>query len=100
LGFIPLVKRVTSLPVLRKDFIVDPYELYESKAYGADAVLLIGEMLEPAEIDEFLVTARTLDLDVLLEVHSRETYEKVAAMKGFLLGINNRNLETMKVDLG
>lgn len=99
LGFIPLVKRATSLPVLRKDFIVDPYELYESKAYGADAVLLIGEMLERGEIEEFFSIARTLDLDVLLEIHNRETYEKVADMRGFLLGINNRNLKNMKVDL-
>lgn len=99
LGFIPVVKRATSLPVLRKDFIVDPYELYESRAYGADAVLLIGEMLESAEIEELLAVARTLQLDVLLEVHSGETYEKVVGMKGFLLGINNRNLENMEVDL-
>jgi indole-3-glycerol phosphate synthase len=99
LGFIRRVKNVTALPVLRKDFLVDPYELYESKAYGADAVLLIGELLERDEIEEFLAIARAIDLDVLMEIHSSETYEKVAGMNGFLLGINNRNLDTLQVDL-
>jgi indole-3-glycerol phosphate synthase len=99
LGFIPRVKNATCLSVLRKDFIVDAWELYESKAYGADAVLLIGEVLERDKIEEFLGIARTIDLDVLLEVHSMKAFEKVSNMEGFLLGINNRNLETLTVNL-
>ena len=99
LGFIPRVKDATFLPVLRKDFIVDAWELYESKACGADAVLLIGDMLEHDEIREFLGVAQSIDLDVLLEVHSKKAFEKVSDMDGFLLGINNRNLETLTVDL-
>lgn len=99
LGFIQAAKEATCLPVLRKDFIIDAWELYESKAYGADAVLLIGEMLEQSQIKELLLIARAMDLDVLLEVHSRETLEKVSDIGGFLLGINNRNLDTMTVDL-
>jgi len=99
LGFIPLVKNVSCLPILRKDFIVDAWELYETKAYGADAVLLIGEVLERNEIITFLDIAREIDLDVLLEVHSIETYQKVSDMDGFLLGINTRNLDTLTVDL-
>ena len=99
LGFIAPVKGATRLAVLRKDFIVDTWELYESKAHGADAVLLIGEILEQGEIEEFLGIAREIDLDVLLEVHSRKTFGKVQGMGGFVLGINNRNLDTMEVEL-
>ncbi|OPY83985.1 MAG: Indole-3-glycerol phosphate synthase [Syntrophorhabdus sp. PtaU1.Bin153] len=92
-------RKATGLPALRKDFIVDPYELYESKAYGADAVLLIGEMLERSQIEEYLGVAQELMLDVLFEVHSMRTYEKVRGFSGFILGVNNRNLETLDVDL-
>jgi indole-3-glycerol phosphate synthase len=99
LGFIPRVKDATCLAVLRKDFIVDAWELYESKAYGADAILLIGEMLKRDEIAKFLSIAQAIDLDILLEVHSMKSFEKVAGMDGFVLGINNRNLDTMKVEL-
>jgi len=65
-----LAKKLTTLPILRKDFIVDAYELYEAKAFGADAVLLISEALDSAQIDEFVATAFSIGLDVLLEVHS------------------------------
>lgn len=99
LGFIPRVKDASCLPVLRKDFIVDAWELYESKAYGADAVLLIGEVLKRDEIVRFLNIARAIDLDVLLEIHSVETFKKILDLDGFLLGINNRNLDTLAVDL-
>jgi indole-3-glycerol phosphate synthase len=99
LGFIPRVKDATCLAVLRKDFIVDAWELYESKAYGADAILLIGEILKRDEIEKFLSIARAIDLDVLLEVHNMETFEKISDLDGFLLGINNRNLDTLTVDL-
>ncbi|NLW34744.1 MAG: indole-3-glycerol phosphate synthase TrpC [Syntrophorhabdus aromaticivorans] len=92
-------KKAAGLPVLRKDFIVDPYELYESKVCGADAVLLIGEMLERGRIEEYMGVAQELMLDVLFEVHGMRTYEKAEGLTGFILGVNNRNLETLDVDL-
>jgi indole-3-glycerol phosphate synthase len=99
LAYVADAKRMTSLPVLRKDFIVDDYEIYEARAAGADAVLLIGEALDKNQIQEYLEIALSIDLDVLMEVHSLRTYEKVADLKGYLLGINNRDLENLKVDL-
>ncbi|OPY64553.1 MAG: Indole-3-glycerol phosphate synthase [Syntrophorhabdus sp. PtaU1.Bin050] len=99
LASIKEAKKAAGLPVLRKDFIIDPYELYESKVYGADAVLLIGEMLERGRIEEYLGVAQELMLDVLFEVHSMRTYEKARGLTGFILGVNNRNLETLDVDL-
>ncbi len=99
LAYIAAVKKSAGLPVLRKDFIVDEYEVYESKAYGADAVLLIGEALGAGQLRDYLAIAEEIDIDVLLEVHSIGTYEKIAGLGRFLLGINNRDLETLKVDL-
>lgn len=92
-------KKAVALPVLRKDFIVDEYEIFQTKAAGADGILLIGEALEADRIAEFLEISRQTDIDVLLEIHSMRTYEKIAGLKGFILGINNRNLETLEVDL-
>ena len=92
------IRGATTLPVLRKDFLVDEYELFESKAAGTDAVLLITEMLSRSQIVDYLHIAYGLDLDVLLEVHSMKAYEKVASLQGYLLGVNNRNLETLVVD--
>jgi indole-3-glycerol phosphate synthase len=99
LTYIAEAKRVTSLPVLRKDFIVDEYEIYEARAAGADAVLLIGEALDRYQAKDYLEIAQSIDLDVLMEVHSLATYEKIADLKGYLLGINNRDLKSLKVDL-
>lgn len=99
LAYISEAKKVTGLPILRKDFIVDEYEIYQTKAVGADAVLLIGEALDRHQIAEYLEIAGQIDIDVLLEVHSMKTYEKIADLEGFILGINSRNLETLKVDL-
>ena len=99
LAYISEAKKVTGLPILRKDFIVDEYEIYQAKAVGADAVLLIGEALDAHQIAEYLEIAGLIDIDVLLEVHSMKTYEKIADLEGYILGINNRNLETLKVDL-
>jgi len=99
LSYITETKNITGLPVLRKDFIVDEYEVYESKAFGADAVLFIGEVLEEGQIKDYLNIAAEIDIDVLLEIHRLDSYEKVADLKGFILGINNRDLETLKVDL-
>lgn len=99
LEFIPSVRSSTELPVLRKDFIVDAYEVYESKAAGADCVLLIGEALEKELLADCLSTAKGLNIDCLIEIHDLYTFEKVADLNGFLLGINNRDLKTLKVDI-
>jgi indole-3-glycerol phosphate synthase len=99
LTYLEEAKKMTSLPVLRKDFIVDEYEIYEARAAGADAVLLIGEALGENQIKEYLEIAGSIDLDVLMEIHSLRTYEKIADLRGYLLGINNRNLGSLKVDL-
>ena len=105
LEYIGQVKRAVSLPVLRKDFIIDPYQVYEARAAGADAILLIAEALEPALLMDLLILANSLTLTVLLEVHEMDSLLRVRSMVGFpqhgysLLGINNRNLKTMQVDL-
>ena len=105
LKFIDAIKSAVPLPVLRKDFIVDPYQLYESRVYGADAVLLIAECLPEAELIDMLILATQLQLTVLLEVHDMESLLKVRPHIGFphrgycLLGINNRDLKTMTTDL-
>jgi indole-3-glycerol phosphate synthase len=99
LAYIGEAKKMTSLPLLRKDFIVDDYEIHEAKAAGADALLLIGEALDQHQIKDYLDIAHSIDIDVLMEIHSLRTYEKLAGLKGYLLGINNRNLQTLGVDL-
>lgn len=93
------VRKITCLPLLRKDFIVDEYELYQAKACGADAVLLIAEALESGQIKDYLEIAREIDLDVLVEVHSLASYDKISDFKNYLLGINNRDLKSLTVDL-
>lgn len=99
------VKSVVGLPVLRKDFLIDEYQVYESRALGADAILLIAEALPPAGVIALLTLARSLGLCVLLEVHSREALLAImqvwrpAERSGVLLGINNRDLKTQTVDL-
>ncbi len=99
------IKEAVGLPVLRKDFIIDPYQLLEARAAGADAVLLIGEVLAEAELVDLLIGATELKLTTLLEVHDTQTLLRVRPHIGFphagygLLGVNNRNLRTMKTDL-
>lgn len=105
LTHIERVKDVVDLPVLRKDFLIDPYQIHESRAYGADAVLLIAEALPRERLIEMAQLALELDLAVLLEVHDRESLLAVAQMPtgdargAVLLGINNRNLKTQTIDL-
>ncbi len=93
------VKRTTSLPVLRKDFIIDEYQIYEAYAYGADVILLIAAILSDTQILRFLTLAHGLGLEVLLESHDRAELEVSIASGARLLGINNRNLDTLKTDL-
>ncbi len=106
LDHLAVVKAASRLPVLRKDFIVAPYQVYESRAASADALLLIGEVLEPAELEELLGLTQELSLTALVEVHEAAVFERIepvlASATGarLLLGVNNRNLEIQQVDLG
>ena len=99
------VREAVELPVLRKDFIVDPYQIYEAALAGADAVLLIAECLDEAELLDLLILAHQLRLTTLVEVHDLDSLLKVRPHLGFphpaytLLGVNNRNLKTMETDL-
>jgi indole-3-glycerol phosphate synthase len=92
-------RSVTALPVLRKDFIVDPYQLYESAAAGADAILLIVAALHPDDLYDLLREARALDLDALVEVHDERELEVALDVEADVLGINNRDLGDFSVDI-
>jgi len=99
LEYIKKVKENVSLPILRKDFIIDEYQIYETAAEGADALLLIAELLSAGELTAFYNLATSLGLDVLTEVHSEEDVEKALAADVAIIGINNRDLHTFRVDL-
>jgi indole-3-glycerol phosphate synthase len=92
-------RAATSLPVLRKDFIVDPYQLYEAAAAGADAILLIVAALDPADLGLLLGEARALDLDALVEVHDERELETALDVDADVLGLNNRDLSDFSVDI-
>jgi indole-3-glycerol phosphate synthase len=105
LEYLTAVKEVVGVPVLRKDFIVDAYQVYEARAAGADAILLIAEALEPAELIELLMLANELTLTTLIEVHGVDSLLQMRRVVGSpqknysVLGINNRDLTTMQVDI-
>ncbi|MCP3902891.1 MAG: indole-3-glycerol phosphate synthase TrpC [Planctomycetes bacterium] len=106
LGYIQQVRLAVSVPVLRKDFIVDEYQIYESRVAQADAVLLIAEALSEGQLLDLMILAQKLGMTTLVEVHDVENLLRVKRHIGFphagysLLGINNRNLATMETDLG
>ena len=93
------VKKVTSLPILRKDFMIDEYQIYESKLIGADCILLIASILSDKKIEDFINIAKELELDYLIEVHDEAELKRIAHHEDALIGINNRNLKTFEVDL-
>lgn len=93
------VKQVSSLPILRKDFIIDEYQIYESRLAGADAILLITHLLAEKQLQEYLDIAYELGMDCLVEVHSLEELERAQQTTAKLIGINNRNLQTFKTDI-
>ena len=105
LEYLTLVKQAVSIPVMRKEFIIDKYQVYETRAAGADAILLIAEALKPADLMDLLILANQLTMTVLIEVHSADMLLKMRSLVGFpqehysVMGINNRDLTTMQVDI-
>lgn len=94
-----VARNTVSFPLLRKEFIIDPYQIYEAKAFGADAILLIAAILDKHEIKLFSNIAKSLQLDVLLEVHNQEELEKSLFPSIDMMGVNNRNLKTFEVSI-
>jgi indole-3-glycerol phosphate synthase len=97
--FLKQARASCDLPVLRKDFLIDVYQVYETRAMGADAVLLIAACLDDAQMAEMEAVARSLDMAVLVEVHDRTELDRALKLKTRLVGINNRNLKTFEVSL-
>jgi indole-3-glycerol phosphate synthase len=93
------VKAITSLPILRKDFMIDEYQIYEAKLIGADCILLIASILNDDEIQSFVDLAESLELDYLIEVHDLNELKRVEHFSNGMIGVNNRNLKTFNVDL-
>jgi indole-3-glycerol phosphate synthase len=98
--FLAAARETVLLPVLRKDFIIDPLQVEETAHIGADAMLLIAEALSAAQLRDLYQTAQELDLEVLIELHSAAQLDKVMKVNPTLIGINNRDLFTFKTDLG
>ncbi|MFC1624088.1 indole-3-glycerol phosphate synthase TrpC [Candidatus Omnitrophota bacterium] len=95
---IPQVRRVVNLPVLRKDFIIDEYQIYESRYFGADAILLIARILTKSQIRGFLQLAKRIGMSSVVEIHDEVDLEKAILSDAKIIGINNRNLDTFKVN--
>ncbi|NQY75147.1 MAG: indole-3-glycerol phosphate synthase TrpC [Candidatus Margulisbacteria bacterium] len=96
--FVPLIRNRVTIPILRKDFILEPIQIYESRYLGADAILLIASILDPETIKNFVEIAQSMSLDVLVEVHNEDELESIKALPISIIGINNRDLHTFKVD--
>jgi indole-3-glycerol phosphate synthase len=97
--FLKQARASCDLPVLRKDFLIDSYQVYESRAMGADAILLIAACLDDAQMADMEAVAHRLDMAVLVEVHDRAELDRALKLKTRLVGINNRNLKTFEVSL-
>ena len=94
-----LIKKNTKIPILRKDFIIDEYQIYESKVYQADIILLIVSILNDYELRRYLDIAKELKLDVIIETHDEEEIKRAMKLNYPIIGINNRNLKNLKTDL-
>jgi len=95
-----IARSTVSLPILRKDFILEPYQVYESRVNGADCILLIVSILTKDKLVELLDLAKSINLECLVEIHDEAEFKRVLSLKkDFILGINNRNLENFEVDL-
>lgn len=98
-AYLEKIRTMTTLPILRKDFMIDEYQFYEAKAIGADAVLFIAAILEEGQMQEFYQLARELKLDVLVEVHDEYEMERALKMDAEIIGVNNRNLYDFTISL-
>tara|TARA_Y100000590_G_C15677348_1_gene998534 strand:+ start:574 stop:1365 length:792 start_codon:yes stop_codon:yes gene_type:complete len=98
LDHLSLVKKTTNLPILRKDFIIDEYQILESKIYGADAILLIVAILKDEELNKFIKIAEEFNLDVIVETHNENEIERAIDIGYPIIGINNRNLKNLSID--
>ena len=98
LEYLDMARNTCALPILRKDFMIDPYQIYETKASGGDCILLIVAALDLAQLKDFSKLAEELNLDVLIEVHSEDELNTALSIDPRLLGINNRDLTTFEVD--
>lgn len=101
INYLPKVKDAVSLPILRKDFIIDEYQIYESRVYGADAILLIAGALSIQKLEKFIDLTHKLGMECLVEIHNKSDLKKILKIinKIKVIGINNRNLDTLKTDL-
>lgn len=93
------IRKITDLPILRKDFIIDPFQIYQTRLMGADIMLLIASALSFDELKTFYAIAKEIKLEVLIEVHNEQELEKALQLNAKLIGVNNRNLETFEVDI-
>ena len=98
ISYINEVKNLVDVSILRKDFILEPYQVYESRFYGADAILLIADLLTREELTEMMQLAQSLGMDCLVEVHTEKELKKILNLKVPNIGINNRDLHTLEVD--
>ena len=93
------IKKIAKIPVLRKDFIIDEYQIYQTREMGADIILLIAAALEKKQLKDFYNMSKELGLDVLLEVHDKEEFDFALEINAEIIGINNRNLKTFEISL-
>lgn len=98
-AYLAEIRKKVNIPILRKDFIFDEYQIYEAKVIGANAVLLISAVLSAAQMKEFSELSHELGLECLVEIHNEAEYEKTSGFTPDMLGVNNRDLNTFEVDL-
>ena len=97
--YLQVARRVAELPVLRKDFTIDPYQIYEARLIGADAILLIVALMDGGQLEDFQGLGEELGLSVLVEIHTAEELARALSCRARLIGINNRNLKTFETTL-
>jgi indole-3-glycerol phosphate synthase len=99
ISYLVNVKKVSDLPILRKDFIIDAYQIYESKLIGADCILLIAAILSDEQLQKFTNIADQLGLDYIIEIHDKDELSRVEIFSKAIIGVNNRDLKTFEVDI-